>query len=76
MFCVSHIKSVVSKIYVPLRNLIMSAPYTPVEVRRVLVLQLVFPIISYPETIFGNLNASSLHKLNVAFNNATRYVCI
>ena len=42
--------------------------------RRLLVLQLIVPIISYSETIFGNLDASSLHKLNVAFNNAARYV--
>ena len=44
------------------------------EVRRLLVLQLIVPIICYSATIFGNVDATSFHKLIVAFNNATRYV--
>ena len=72
MFCVNRINSVVSKIYVTLRNLRMSAPSTPVEVRSLLASQLTrVPTISYSETIFGNIDASSLHKLYVAFNNAS-----
>ena len=68
MSCVNHINSVVSIIYATLRNLIYF------EVCRLLVLQLIVPIISYSETIFGYLDVTLLHKHNVAFNNAAKYV--
>lgn len=72
--CADHINSVISKIYLTLRNLRMTGPYTPIELKRKLVIQLIIPIISYAAEVYSKLDSHSLHKLQVAFNNATRYV--
>jgi len=72
--CADHINSVVSKIYYTLRNLRRSADFTPQETKLCLVKQLIMPFISYAETVYPCLDAASMHKLQVAFNSATRYV--
>ncbi|XP_017465500.1 PREDICTED: RNA-directed DNA polymerase from mobile element jockey-like [Rhagoletis zephyria] len=72
--CTDHINKVVSSVYAILCKLRVSATFTPLETRRKLVLQLIMPIITYSEVVYSKLDSISCHKLNVAFNNATRYV--
>lgn len=72
--CVDHINNVISKIYHTLRNLRMTSPFTPTELKRKLVLQLIIPFISYAAEVYSQLDSHSLHKLQVSFNNVTRYV--
>ena len=57
MLACNHINSVVSKIYIGLRNFEKSATCTPVEVRSI---QLIARILSYSDIIFVNLDAISL----------------
>jgi len=72
--CSDHINTVVSKIYYVLRNLRRTANCTPLKTKLHLVKQLIMPIISYAETVYPCLDSASMHKLQVAFNYATRYV--
>lgn len=72
--CVDHVNSVISKIYLTLRNLRMTSSFTPTELKRKLVIQLIIPFISYAAEVYSQLDSHSLHKLQVAFNNVTRYV--
>lgn len=72
--CVDHINSVVGKVYYTLRNLRMSATFTPVCIRRKLAIQLILPIICYSELIYSKLDSQSAHKIDVVFNHVTRYV--
>ena len=72
--CSDHINAVVSKVYYVLRNLRRTASCTPLQTKLHLVRQLIIPIISYAETVYPSLDSASLHKLQVAFNFATRYV--
>lgn len=72
--CTDHINNVVRNVYLVLRNLRMSSNCTPTEVKRKLVIQLIIPLISYSAEVYSKLDSHSLHKLQVSFNNATRYV--
>lgn len=72
--CVDHVNNVVKNIYFVLRNLRVSSNYTPTETKRRLVLQLIIPHINYSAEVFSKLDSHSLHKLQVAFNNAARYI--
>ena len=72
--CVDHINSVVSKVYLTLRNLRRTSAYVPTVTKRKLVLQLLLPIITYAEVVYSKLDSRSSHKLLVCMNNATRYV--
>lgn len=72
--CKDHINSVVSKIYLTLRNLRITGSFIPTELKRKLVIQLIVPHITYAAEVYSKLDSLSLHKLQVSFNNATRYV--
>ena len=69
-----HISQVVNKIYFTLRTLRLSANYTPEDVRKMLALQLLMPIVSYAETVFCKIDSVAMHKLLVAFNHIVWYV--
>jgi len=72
--CKDHINSVVGKIYFVLRNLRLTSEFMPSETKAHLVKQLILPIINYGATVYSKLDSSSMHKLEVVFNFATRYV--
>ena len=72
--CIDHINRVVRNIYLLLRNLRISFNFTPMEVKRKLIVQLILPLINYFAEVYSKLDSLSLHKLQVSFNNATRYV--
>lgn len=74
MSCIDHINSVVKNIYLTLRNLRLSADFTPLKTKKKLVQTLIMPIVTYSEVVYSKLDSGSMHKLNVAFNNVTRYV--
>ena len=57
-----------------LRNLRFSSDCLPRDTKIKLVKQLILPFVDYFANIYCNLDSSSLHKLNVALNNCTRYV--
>lgn len=70
----NHINSVIGRVYGCLRKLWLSASFTPTETRRKLIRTLVLPIITYAEVVYCNLDSLSQHKLQVAYNDAVRYV--
>ena len=72
--CVDHINNVVKRVYLTLRNLRLSSDFTPISVKKKLVRSLIVPLFTYSEVVYSKLDSSSMHKLNVAMNNATRYV--
>lgn len=72
--CNDHINSVISKIYLTLRNLRITSSFVPTDLKRKLVVQLIVPFITYAAEVYSKLDSLSLHKLLVSFNNATRYV--
>lgn len=72
--CYNHVNLVIGRIYGCLRKLWLTASFTPIETRRKLVLTLIIPIITYAEVVYCSLDSLSQHKLQVAFNDAVRYV--
>lgn len=72
--CNDHVNNVIRKVYFILRNLRVSSYFTPVETKRKLVIQLLLPHITYAAEVYSKLDSHSSHKLQVSFNNATRYV--
>lgn len=72
--CKDHINIVVRNVFLTLRNLRMSGDYVPIAVKKRLVLQLILPLVNYSAQVYSKLDSQSLHKLEVALNNATRYV--
>lgn len=70
----THVCTVIGRIYSSLRNLSMSQHFTPVNTKLMLVRSLLIPTITYGCEIFHCYNANTKRKLNVAFNNVTRYV--
>ena len=69
-----HINAVVGKVYGALRPLRCAQSHTPEHIRMLLAKTCVMPILLYGCELFANCNAASKRKLNVAFNNVTRYV--
>lgn len=69
-----HVRNVVGKIYATLRNLRLSADFTPLETKKKLVKQLIVPMIAYFSNIYCKLDHDSFNKLQVALNQASRYV--
>lgn len=72
--CTDHANYVVSRIYHVLRNLRLSAEFTPEALKIQLVKQLIIPLIDYAALVYSKLDSASMHKIQVAFNYATRYV--
>lgn len=70
----NHVNMVIGRIYGCLRKLWLTASFTPSDTRRKLVLSLIVPIITYSEVVYGNLDYLSQRKLQVAFNDAVRYI--
>lgn len=70
----NHTNVVIGRIYGCLRKLWISAYFTPQETRRKLVLTLVLPLITYAEVVYSSLDSLSQRKLQVAFNDAVRYI--
>lgn len=72
--CGDHVNGVIRNVFLTLRNLRLSSGFTPVEIKRKLVTQLIVPHITYSAEVYSKLDSHSLHKLQVSFNSATRYV--
>lgn len=72
--CVDHINMVMGKVYCALRSLRHSSWFTPINVRRKLAIQLLIPNLTYSALIYNRLDSQSAHKVEVGFNNITRYV--
>lgn len=72
--CRDQINFVVGRIYGTLRKLWISSNFTPTDTRLRLVKTLLVPIILFSELVYPKLDSMSEHKLNVAFNDMTRYV--
>lgn len=69
-----HVDNVVSKVYGALRKLSLSAHYTPLKTRLMLVKSLIMPVCLYGCEIYSGVDALSFRKLEVAFNCCIRYV--
>lgn len=72
--CYNHVNYVVGRIYGCLRKLWLTADFTPVETRKRLVIALIVPLITYAEVVYSSLDSLSQRKLQVAFNDAVRYI--
>lgn len=70
----NHINIVVGKLYGMLRALWCSQYFTPHHIRLLLVKTYLMPSLLYGCEIFANCGSACKHKLNVLFNNITRYV--
>lgn len=69
----NHINSVICRIYAALRRISLSAAFTPLNTRIMLIKALIIPLISYGCEVFCKLDSLSLRKINVAYNSAIRY---
>lgn len=69
-----HIRTIIGKIYGCLRNLSLSQSYTPLNTKLMLAKSLLVPLITYCCEIFCCNSALINRKLQVSFNNITRYV--
>lgn len=72
--CTDHLNGVISRIFLMLRSMRTVSGYIPPTAKRTPVLQLIVPLITYAQLIYSRLDSRSLHKLEVAFNNATMFV--
>lgn len=72
--CVDHINSVVKNIFLTLRNLRLSAVFIPTVTKLILAKQLILPFINFFVAVYSKLDSQSMHKLEVAINNVTRYI--
>lgn len=72
--CNDHVKALVCKVYCILRMLRNTGNYTPVNIKRNLVMQLIVPHFTYFCLVFSKLDSVSLNQITVLFNNVTRYV--
>lgn len=70
----NHINSVVGQAYSKLRSLWSTQSYTPLQIRVLLAKSYIIPGLLYGCELFANCDSSSKRKLNVIFNNITRYV--
>lgn len=70
----NHTNVVVARIYGCLRKLWLTANFTPQETRKKLIIALILPLITYAEVVYSTLDFSSQRKLQVALNDAVRYV--
>ena len=72
--CRDHVNSTVSKMYAILRSLWASSCFLSSDLKLKLIKSLLVPILSYGGLVYGNLDSSSRQKLQLAVNNAARYV--
>ena len=69
-----HITSIVGKVYGMLRTLWVNQCYTPVKIRTMLVKSYLLPTLLYGCEIYANCDYYDKCKLNLLFNNITRYI--
>ena len=74
--CTEHIIHVVRNICLLLRNLRMSSNFTPVEVKRKLIIQLILSLINYFAEVYSKSDSLSLYKLQVSFTLSLWEACI
>ena len=72
--CTHHINFIVLKIYNVLRMLWFSASFLPADIKLKLIHSLILPLILYAANVYGDLDAESLRKLQLAVNNCARFV--
>ena len=70
-----HINASVGKVYGLLRPIRSSQNFTPPSIRLILAKTCILPVLIYGCELFSNCSSSSFNKINVAFNNVTRYIC-
>jgi len=69
-----HIDSLCGKAFNMLRNLWVTQSFTPLKIKILLVKTFLMPVILYGCELYTNCDQLHKHKLNVLFNNSTRYV--
>ena len=69
-----HITSIVGKVYGMLRTLWVNQCYTPVKIRTMLVKSYLLPTLLYGCEMYANCDYYDKSKLNLLFNNITRYI--
>lgn len=69
-----HVDSVVNKIFCTLRKIWYSKDYLSNDIKLKLVRTLIVPIISYSETVYGNLNNENTLKIQNALNSCARFI--
>ena len=72
--CIHHINCTVQKIYNILRMLWFSSSFLQPYIKLNLIHSLILPLIMYAANVYGDLDAASLRKLQLAVNNCTRFV--
>jgi hypothetical protein len=65
---------VCQRIYSVLKSVKPHAKYTPLGVRKKLVVSLIMPHINYGNVVFSTVDSASQRRLNVAFNSCLHYV--
>lgn len=69
-----HINTVCGRVFSMLRNLWQTQHCTPIRIRILLAKTYVMPVLLFGSELFANCDSKSRRKLNVAFNNISRYV--
>ena len=72
--CWDHVNLIVCKMYGVIRKLWASSSFLSVETKLKLIKSLLIPVISYSGLVYGKLDSASKSKLQLAINNAARYV--
>lgn len=70
----SHINSTIGKVYGMLRTLWTTRFFTPTDIRMLLAKTYLLPTLLYGCEIFANCDSVYKHKLNIIYNNITRYI--
>lgn len=70
----NHVNSLVAQTYVKLRTLWSTQFFTPLKIRILLAKTYLIPGLTYGCELFAECDSTSNRKLNVLFNNITRYV--
>ena len=69
-----HICQAIGKVYGMLRTLRISQSYTPLKIRLLLSKAYLLPTLLYCSEIFANCDSEMKRKLNVVYNDISRYV--
>jgi len=70
----THINFAIGRVYALLRPLWSTQGYTPQHIRMLIAKTCLLPTLLYGSEIFANADSRSIQRLQVAFNNITRYV--
>ena len=69
-----HTNFIIRRVYGCLRKLWITASFTSTNTRLRLVKTLILPLITYAENVYCDSDSLSQRKLQVAFNDAVRYI--